>query len=250
MREDRVSTIIQKVYAKKYNLAPSYEMVPGSRPYLSRLQPLIGAIQRKRFRILAVVLTAVLATATVYYFNTLVSAEQDVLTFMSGVTVLEQRRNDISVNLSRAVLDYSKYERSVLTSVVSLRSLLSEKGVKSPEIEELIKEYKLPEMPAPGKGADKLAGMPSSSALNRLLAIAEQYPDLKLATNFQTLMTALVEVERDLAAARLKYNDYANIYTTILARFPEKYFALIFGFKTVPYFDPAEGERRFKPIDY
>ena len=250
MRKDTVSTIIQRVYARKYNLAPEYEIVPASRPFLSRMKPAIEVIQKKRLQILAFVVVAALAAAAIYYFNLLTMDLSNVTTYRSTVSVLEQRRHDLSINLSKAVYDYSRHERSVLMAVVALRSFLSEKGVNSPEMEELIKEYKLPEMSAPGKGSDKLAAMLPSSALDRLLAVAEQYPDLKLATNFQNLMAALVEVEKDLAAARTKYNDMVNIYTTHLAQFPINLHAKLFGFKAAPYFEATEDAKRFRPIDY
>jgi LemA protein len=217
---------------------------------MTRIQPVIGAIQQRRLRILALVLIAVLAASAIYYFNLLTMNLSDVHAYKSTVSVLEQRRNDLSINLSKAVYDYSKHERSVLVAVVGLRSFLAEKGMKIPELEELMKEYKLSETPMPGKGPDKLAGILPSSALDRLLAIVEQHPDLKLATNFQNLMAALVEVEKDLAAARTKYNEMVNIYTTNMTKFPINLHAKLFGFKPVPYFEATEDARRFKPIDY
>jgi LemA protein len=93
-------------------------------------------------------------------------------------------------------------------------------------------------------GADSLA------ALDRLLAVAEQYPDLKLSSNFQSLMTALIDVEKDLAVERIRYNDAANFYTTILYKFPTNFYAWVFGFEDLPYFEATHEAKRFKPIDY
>lgn len=249
MKRDAVSSIIQRIYAKKYNLVPAYEMVPAPRPFMSRVQPAIQAIRRKRVWILVVAVVVVHIVLAIYYFNLLTSNEQNVQTFHSKVMVLEQRRHDLTINLSKAVNEYSRYERSVLTSVVAMRSLLSDKGVKSPEMEQFIKEHGVPEMPVPEKGAGKLSAILPASALDRLLAVAEQYPDIKLSANYQSLMAALVEVEKDLAAQRKDHNDVVNVYTTNLAKFPSKLFAQIFGFKPVPYFESTEDARHFRPID-
>jgi len=83
-----------------------------------------------------------------------------------------------------------------------------------------------------------------------MLAVAEQYPDLKLSDNFNTLMAALVEVEKDLADERIKFNDAVNIYTTNLIRFPLNAYAWIFGFKSRPYFEATADASRFNPIVY
>jgi LemA protein len=95
-----------------------------------------------------------------------------------------------------------------------------------------------------------LAGAASLPSLDRLLAVAEQYPDLKLSSNFDRLMKALIEVEKDLAVERIRYNDMANIYSTNLAKFPINVYAWIFGFETQPYFEATEEAQSFKPIDY
>ncbi|MFH1489791.1 MAG: LemA family protein [Pseudomonadota bacterium] len=294
MGKDRVSTIIQRVYARKYNLAPAYEIVPARRNYLAWSRPIIGTIRQKRLQILVFILVVAFIAVNIYYYNLLVTTQQDVLSARGKVSALEQRRNDISINLSKSVYDYSRHERSVFTAVVTVRSLLSEKGVKSPEVEELIREFKSHGTPVPGTGAGTLAGMSPGSApdgtpvpgkgagrlagmlpgsapdrtpvpgkgagmlagtlpalgLDRLLAVAEQYPDLKLAANFQSLMAALVEVEKDLSMERVKYNDAVNTYTTNLAKFPIKFVGRIFDFKEIPYFEATEDARRFRPIDY
>ena len=82
------------------------------------------------------------------------------------------------------------------------------------------------------------------------MAIAEQYPDLKLSTNFESLMAALVEVEKDLATERIKFNNEINIYTTNVVRFPCNIFAHIFGFELKPYFESTNEAKTFKRIEY
>lgn len=250
MRTDRVSAIIQRIYAKKYNLVPAREIAPRTGRYMAVIQPVFGAIKQKRFQILVFILLLAIAAGSIYYYNLLVSTEQDVLASRGKVYALEQRRNDISINLSKAVFDYSRHERSVFTAVVALRSFLSKEDLKNPEIEKFIQEFNPPDFPLTGMGEGKLGGILSASALDRLLAIAEQYPDLKLASNFESLMAALVEVEKDLATERIKFNDAVNTYTTNIAKFPINVYAMLFGFEKVPYFEATEDARQFRPIDY
>ena len=254
MRTRNVSTLIQRVYGRKYQLEPEHSLFAGPRYYLAKARPVVAIITEKRFQILLAILLTVMIAGSIYYFNLLVQTEQDVMAAMGKVDALQQRRNDISINLSKAVFNYSKHERSVFTAVVSLRSVLSQRSVKNPEMEAYLKKLEktlqadvtdAKKMPAAG-----ILGAGALSGWDRLMAVAEQYPDLKLSGNFQNLMTALIEVEKDLATERIQYNDMANLYTTTLFKFPTNFYAWAFGFKTLPYFEATSEAKRFKPIDY
>ncbi len=251
MRRDGIaSTIIRRAYGRRYSLRDSYPMVPRSEHYLSRVQPFVDAVRNKRFRILVALLLAVVAAGSIYYYNLLVTTEQDVLAEEGKVQALLQRRNDISINLSKAVFDYSQHERGVFTAVVALRSILSENEVKDAKLEEIMKGLQEQKQAAAGNAGEGVAAAGSLSALDRLLAVAEQYPDLKLSSNFLSLMTALVDVEKDLAGERIKYNDAANVYTTNIAKFPINLYAWMFGFGAQPYFEATDEAKKLKPIDY
>ncbi len=249
MRRNSVTTLIQRAYGKRYYLDPYPQVVSRPQYYLSKIRPVMELVKQKRLRILVVLLFALIAGASIYYFNLLVQTEQDVLAAQGKRAALQQRRNDISINLSKAVLDYSRHERSVFTAVVALRSFLSEKGVNGAELEEIIEKLKQTDVAGAGKASEMIAGAGPLS-LNRLLAVAERYPDLKLSSNFNSLMTALVDVEKDLAVERLGYNDVANTYSTTLSKFPINFYAWIFGFEKYPYFEATDEAKSFRPIDY
>ncbi len=249
MRRHNVTTLIQRVYGKKYHLEPYPQVVSAPRYYLSKIRPVMDLVKQKRLQILVVLLSALIAGVSVYYFNLLVQTEQDVLASQGKVAALQQRRNDISINLSKAVFDYSRHERSVFTAVVALRSFLSEKGVNGAGLEEIMEKLKQTDVPGAGKASEMIAGA-GPLPLERLLAVAEQYPDLKLSSNFDTLMASLVDVEKDLAAERLNYNDVANTYSTTLIKFPINIYARIFGFEKYPYFEATDEAKSFRPIDY
>lgn len=109
--------------------------------------------------------------------------------------------------------------------------------------------------PTAGNTADRHAGAKHNlitelKPLAGLLALAEDHPDLKSSAPFLTLMTSLTDVEKDLSAARLKYNDMVNVYTTIITKFPINIFAKIFNFKPMPYYAATTEAAQFTPIDY
>jgi LemA protein len=215
-----------------------------TRYFLSRAKQATSGVILKRYQIFIVLLVALAVFATVYYYNKLVSSQQDMESAGGKVQALLQRRNDISINLSKATLDYSIHEQNVFTAIVTLRSVLKESGLQNEGLQELIKKFQN-SVPGPGSAAGKSL-LPQAG----LIAIAEQYPDLKLSANFQNLMNALIEVERDLASERIKLNDKINIYTTIAYSFPGNIIAMIFGFELQPYFEATPEAKTLKPIEY
>lgn len=291
MRSGSINTMIQRAYGEKYQLHPAEPLITRPNYYLERIRPVLGGINDKRYKLLGILLLIVVTGASIYYYNLLVKTEQDVLAAKGRVAALEQRRNDISINLSKAVYDYSAHERSVFTSIVALRSLQADKGapagdgppkdVAGPRAAGGIAAAKptdpravsalgtaVPPVPvdqlrAPHASADLKAFMASLTnggktppaqaslpALGQLLAVAEQYPQLKLSQNFDSLMAALVDVEKDLAMERIKYNESANTYSTTYITFPANVYAWIFRFEIQPYFEATDEAKQFKPIEY
>ncbi|SLM32724.1 Putative LemA family protein (modular protein), magnetosome protein MamQ. Homology with gene DMR_41130 of RS-1 [Desulfamplus magnetovallimortis] len=292
MSPDPVTRIIRDAYGKKYKLdshalAPRAIYFPSVREYLSLLTPVADFFRSRSIYIAALLLSIITAVMTIYYYNILVESEQMVLTAQGKVSVLMQRRNDISINLSKAVLDYSTHEREVLTAIVALRTMLSgeknegnffqkEDGSakllpKSPVTKSLpgkaateklplfsnpqqvpgsLPELGLPAAFTQGKAMAALAPDTMESLGRLLLAVAEQYPDLKLSANFSSLMAALVEVEKDLATERLKFNDAVNAYTTNIAKFPSNLYAAMFNFPPQSYFEPTNDAKQLVPISY
>jgi LemA protein len=105
-------------------------------------------------------------------------------------------------------------------------------------------------VPPEGEALQEAADNSLLSSLSKLMALAEQYPNLKLSTNFESLMSALIEVEKDLAAERIKFNNVINTYTTNVAKFPCNIFAFIYGFPRAPYFEATQEAKDFRLIDY
>ena len=284
MAGETITRIIQRAYGRRYNL-DSQELAIRSRyhltsgDYLYRWYTSVLAFFRNKWLLITLAASAVLLSVmTIYYYNLLVVAEQQVLTADSKVSALMQRRNDISINLSKAVFNYSKHEQNVMTGIVALRSLIPMDEKKDQVLQKIQENFGTSDSPigaAQVEAAQVEAGQVEAgqaeagqaevlaqktmeqalaanplSSLKKILAVAEQYPDLKLSTTFLSLMTALIDVEKDLAAERLLFNDAVNIYTTSIAMFPSNIYADLFKFVGKPYFEPTEEATRLKPIAY
>ncbi|WP_052279026.1 LemA family protein [Solidesulfovibrio magneticus] len=248
MKTKRMTDIIVEAYGKKYDLAPRQAPRHAFWDELGyRLRAVAEMPMDVRLRWLLGFCFLVLAAATIYYYNTLIGVEHDVMKSRAQVDVFMQRRNDISINLAKALQDYSHYEKNVLTEIVKLRTALGGEGANPGAVEELLKNAG-PAAPA-GTAPAGAAGL-SSAALARLLAVAEQYPDLKLSANFQSLMAALVEVEKDLAGERVKFNEAILAYANYVDKFPSNFFALCFGFRMTPYFKATQDAQVLTPISY
>jgi len=263
----RVTDMIVKAYGDRYGL--THKPLPPqtfSQRALDLWREIAPVLERSRFKILGASAGLILLAAAVYYFNVLIAAEHRMLKSAAQVEVLMQRRNDLSINLAKAVLDYSQYERQVFAEVVKLRSVFGQDDARGKKLDELLKAGRKPGAAAtpPGgapsassaagpqaAGAATAAGaLASEPSLAGILAVAEQYPDLKLSANFQNLMNAIVEVEKDLAGERLKYNESVMGYLEYTASVPSNFFAALFGFKDVPYFKATPEAQTLKPIGY
>lgn len=229
MKRNRVNQIIERAYAERYDLRTpvpasrpqSFFYLTKVRPVLDRVEPFAAALTRKRILLSSLLLTAVVVGITIHYFNTLVISQQNMHAAEGRVQALLQRRSDVAVNLSRAVLDYAEHEKSVLSAVVALRGLSTDRqGDKESSRDPKTGTRKVDPLQSM---ADKAVGKPSPTqgspvtteaaasagaqtpgahqipAWMNLAALAEQYPDLKLSANFQTLMNVLDQVEKDLA---------------------------------------------------
>ena len=134
-----------------------------------------------------------------------------------------QRRNDLIPNLVETVKGYAAHETGVFKDIADARARLL--SAKSPE--ETIQ-----------------AANAQTSALGRLLAVVENYPNLKADAQFSRLMDELAGTENRLAVARMRYNERVQEYNTQRRKFPSNVTAKMFGFKEYPYWEvPPEAKQ-------
>ena len=147
----------------------------------------------------------------------------------ADIDVQLKRRHDLVPSLVGAVKGHAGYERDTLEAVVEARNRAME--AKSPK--------------ASGEAEGALSG-----SVNRILALAEAYPDLKAAESFLTLQRNLSEIEDQIQNARRYYNAVVRDLNTRIAQFPFNLIAAAFGFRSREFFGIADsGERAVPGID-
>jgi len=156
-------------------------------------------------------------------YNTFVSQEENVKAQWAQVQNQLQRRNDLIPNLVETTKGFAQHEESVFKDIADARSQLL--NAKSPD--ETI-----------------VAANRQTSALGRLLAVVENYPQLKANEQFNRLMDELAGTENRLAVARQRYNEAVQEYNTSRRRFPANLTAKMFHFKDYPFFEaPADAQQ-------
>lgn len=184
--------------------------------------------------LIAVIILALIALVVFGQYvtvrNTLVSKNEAVKSAWSEVDVNLQRRADLIPNLVETVKAYAKQEQTVFGDIANARSALL--SARSP--------------------SEKIAANNQlDGALGRLLAIAENYPQLKSNENFLRLQDELAGTENRIAVARKRYNDGLQDYNTYVQQFPASVFAGWAGFKSNDaYFKAAEGSREVPKVNF
>lgn len=177
---------------------------------------------RFRFAQAAVVALAAVAVSGCSY-NKFATQEEGIKAQWAQVQNQLQRRNDLIPNLVETVKGYAGHEAGIFKDIAEARSRLL--GAKSPE--ETIQ-----------------AANQQTSALGRLLAVVENYPNLKADAQFLRLQDELAGTENRLATERMRYNELVRDYNAQRARFPSNLTAKMFKFKEYPYWEvPAEAHQ-------
>lgn len=188
--------------------------------------------------ITVVAVVAIVAIWAVKSYNNLVVAEESVTTEWANVESQYQRRADLIPNLVATVKGYATHEQETLDAVVSARAKATQVTIDS----ENLTPEKLQEFQA-AQGA-------VGSALGRLLAVAESYPDLKANQNFLDLQEQLEGTENRIQVARQKFNSTAQAYNTSIRRFPTNIVAGLFGFDKKAYFEAEAGAEKAPKVEF
>jgi LemA protein len=162
--------------------------------------------------------------------NTLVAKNETVKSTWSQVDVVLQRRADLIPNLVETVKGITKQEQTVFGEIAQARSQLLQAGTPQDKI---------------------AANQRLDGALGRLLAISENYPQLKSNENFLRLQDELAGTENRIAVERKRYNDTLQDYNTYVQQFPNSLFAPGMGFKpNTAYFTASEASRTVPRVNF
>ncbi|HYT65626.1 MAG TPA: LemA family protein [Vicinamibacterales bacterium] len=177
----------------------------------------------------AVVLAVMAFTLSGCSYNKFTTQEEAIKGAWGEVQNQIQRRNDLIPNLVETVKGFATHEESILKEIADSRARLL--AAKSPE--ETI-----------------AAANQQSSALGRLLAVVENYPNLKANEQFNRMMDELAGTENRLAIARMRYNERIQEYNTTRRKFPSNMTAKVFGFKEYPYYAAPPSSQAVPRVDF
>ena len=171
-------------------------------------------------------------------YNGMVNMREEVAAQWSNVENQYQRRLDLIPNLVNTVKGYASHEENTLTDVVNARAKATQMQINLDQLDE-----------ARIKKLNNVQGE-LSSALSRLLAISENYPDLKANQNFLDLQAQLEGTENRIAVERRKFNDVARSYNAYIQQFPKNILAGMFGFTPKPYFEANAGAENAPKVEF
>jgi len=183
--------------------------------------------RRTAARLVALALAALPLAGCSY--NRFVGQEEAIKAQWAQVENQLQRRNDLIPNLVETVKGYASHEEGVFKDIADSRAKLV--AAKSPD--EAI-----------------TAANQQTSALGRLLAIVENYPNLKANEQFNRLMDELSGTENRIAVERMRYNERVQEYDTARRQFPANLTARMFGFKEYPFFQAPPEAKQVPKVNF
>ncbi|MFQ5701577.1 MAG: LemA family protein [Acidobacteriota bacterium] len=177
----------------------------------------------------------ILVGSAIGRYNTLVTQRESIRGAWAQVENVLQRRANLIPNLVETVKGYAAQEKQIFQEVADARS-------------RLIGGIRKPSGMSPQEAAAANAGL--TSALGRLLAISEAYPDLKSNQNFIRLQDELAGSENRITTERRRYNEAVRAYNTSLMRFPTSLIARTFNFTEEEYFEAEEGAKQVPKVEF
>lgn len=171
-------------------------------------------------------------------YNSLVQQREKVVASFKNVETQYQRRADLIPNLVNTVKGSSNFEQQTLNQVVEARARATSVNVDaSTATPEQVQQY-----------VDAQNGVTGS--LSRLLAVVENYPDIKSTAAYQDLLSQLEGTENRIQVARSDYNNTAQPYNARVQTFPTNVIAGMFGFDKRPYFEATPGSDKAPTVDF
>jgi LemA protein len=196
----------------------------------------IEDMKRVLMSLVAMVVLAMSLTSCSY--NSMVEADENVKAQWAKVENQYQRRADLIPNLVSTVKGYAAHEATTLEAVVEARAKATQVTIDAENLtEENLKAYQ----EAQGE---------LSQALGRLLAVTENYPDLKANENFRDLQAQLEGTENRIATERGRYSEMVAGYNAKIRKFPAVITAKIFGFEAKPQFAAEAGAEKAPVVEF
>lgn len=177
--------------------------------------------------VVAVVL--ILIVSMVGTYNSMVGTKEKVDNQWANIDTQLQRRSDLIPNLVNTVKGYAAHETEIMTAVSDARAKLAGASTVNDKAQ---------------------ANGELTSALNRLMVVVENYPNLKADTQYTALQDELAGTENRISVARKDYNDSVGSYNKKIKGFPTVLFAGMFGFNEAQYFQAQEGAQTAPTVNF
>ncbi|MDY2772230.1 MAG: LemA family protein [Prevotella sp.] len=195
-------------------------------------------MKKNKGLIITIVVIVLVALWGISSYNGLVGMDENVSNKWANVETQYQRRSDLIPNLVNTVKGYAKHESQTLEAVMAARSQATQVKIDPSNC--------TPQQLA----AYQKAQGDVTTALGKLLAITENYPDLKANQNFLELQSQLEGTENRINVARKDFNDSAKKYNTSLRRFPRNIIASMLGFEKRNYFEAEAGAEKAPKVEF
>ena len=195
-------------------------------------------MKKNKGLIITIVVIVLVALWGISSYNGLVGMDENVSNKWANVETQYQRRSDLIPNLVNTVKGYAKHESQTLEAVMAARLQATQVKIDPSNC--------TPQQLA----AYQKAQGDVTTALGKLLAITENYPDLKANQNFLELQSQLEGTENRINVARKDFNDSAKKYNTSLRRFPRNIIASMFGFEKRNYFEAEAGAEKAPKVEF
>lgn len=186
-------------------------------------------MKKSSIGILVVIAIIIIIAMLISSYNGIVSKAEEVDNKFATIDTQLQRRADLIPNLVNTVKGYAKQEQEIINSVTEARAKLAGATTVSEKAE------------ADGE---------LTSALNRLMVVVENYPDLKSSQNFIQLSDELAGTENRIATARRDYNEAVKSYNLKIKKFPTNLMAGMFGYEQREYFEASEQSKEAPNVNF
>lgn len=175
------------------------------------------------------IIAALLIVWVIVSYNALIRSRMQTQEAWSQIDVQLKRRNDLIPNLLETVKGYANYEQSTLEKITELRRQVADANTRNEAMQ----------------ASDALGKQMAS-----ILAIAENYPDLKANQNFMKLQDELTNTENKISYSRQLFNSTTANYNVKLETFPSNLVAGLFGFKASEFLETPEEEKSVPKVDF
>ncbi len=197
-------------------------------------------VKVRRMYIFLGVFIAIASSAFVMSYNQIITYQEKINSAQGAIEAELQRRDNLFVNLVTLYKSYSNLEKDIFGHVADVRSDLS--GTSK-----LVDELKTNKGLLTQGMNDKVANLGTSLA--KLLAVVEQYPQLRASEPHNLLVEKLVVTEDRITTTRDNYNEMVRIYNNMIAHFPYKYMALLCGFDRGKYYSTTDNAKLPPKLD-